>query len=569
MILSQLTRLISVPPGDLVYYLVVWFAIWAIFMLALSEGRRSNWQGNALRVTLATVGLLVLRGTQVIVALISVAGFANPVWIMPALERFTEVVSLGLLAWAFLPWVEDYPQLGLGLVLANSVGAIILYAIYGPQWYSAAQTTAEFYNAVSASLVWGVWAVTLAFLASAAAVVRRRAQWGTLITAVVLLLIGHLLQLMYPDNQSHVAGWVRLAELCAYPVLVGLMLLRAAEHEEPASPALPSSLATSAPWAAIEACQRVAEASNVAIAVQRAGMAISNVLGTDVLAVGLLNKTSDTIDLAAVCRAGAAPRSGPTFDVASQLPVQSAINRKRAGMVDGDQEAQRATLAALVGGASGPLWVQPLVHQHVAVGVLIAGRFTQRKAFAWTASEIDTLNGLCSVLAAALSAAQTTTALAHQVDQLQQQTRDREAALAQAEIKAQQLSAQLAQLEAQRKRTPLPIPTRLDRIAEPPGPEEKIKVEEIGLPPAGEKTLRVRVKLDGNTPLKSARAMMVLAHVKRVGRIIACQPVEADLRSGGFEDEFTVTFTTSTDPAAVRSALTAIRDVMSVDAQVI
>jgi two-component system chemotaxis sensor kinase CheA len=80
--------------------------------------------------------------------------------------------------------------------------------------------------------------------------------------------------------------------------------------------------------------------------------------------------------------------------------------------------------------------------------------------------------------------------------------------------------------------------------------------------------LRVSVKVDRDSPLKSVRAMMVLTQVKRIGRLIACQPVEADLRSGGFEDEFVVTFATSSTPEAVQDTLTSIRDVTSVNVQV-
>ncbi len=567
MIWSQLTRLISGPPGDLVYYLVVLFAIWAILLLALGEGRRSNWPGHSVRVVIASVGLLVLRGAQVAVALLSVAGLVNSTWIMPPLEQGAAVISLGLLAWAFLPWVEDYAQAGLVLLLANTLAAIVLYAVLAQQWYTDAQTTHLFYNATSASLVWNVWGMALALLAGVAAATRRRAQWGMLFAIWGLFLLGDLLHLIEGEAQSHVSGWMRLAELCAYPMLAGLMLRRAAEREESVASALPTSLAASAPWTAIEACQRVAEATNPPVAVQRAGMAMSNVLGTDVLAIGLLTKGGDTIDLAAVCRAGSAPRSGPTFDVASQPPIQAAINRKRAIWVDAAQEAQRATLAALVGGANAPLWVQPLVHQQSTVGVLIAGRLGQRKS--WTSSEVELLNGLCSVLASALSAAQSNTALALQVDQLQQQLHEREAVLAQAEAQAQQLRAQLAQAEAQRTRAPGVAASRPARTIEPPPPVESRPAQEPGLPPAGEKTLRVRVTLDGNSPLKSARAMMVLAHVKRAGRVIACYPVEADLRSGGFQDEFTVTFATSSEPSAVRAALMAIRDVISVEVEVI
>lgn len=567
--IERLTRLISAQPGDLVYHLIVLFAIEAILLLAIGQGRRSQWTGQTLRVTLASVGLLALRIAQVAVALVSEASWADPTWIMPPLERFASVASLGLLAWALLPWVEDYPQTGLGLVIANSAGCIIAYALLGPAWHREVQITEQFYNATPASWGWSVWAATLAALSGLAALLRRRDQWGSLAAIFGLFLLGHLLNLLEADTTSHVAGWVRLAELCSYPALAGLMLRRAIDHSGAAAKLLPDSLAVSAPWTAIEACQRVAETGNLIVAVQRAGMSMNNLLGTDALAIGLLNKDGDAIDLAAICRAGLAPRSGPTFDVASQPPIQLALNRKRAVVVNGDQAAQHATLAALIGGASGSLWVQPLTHQRVAIGILIAGRFAQRGVWAWTSGELEALNGLCGVLAAALSAAQTSSNIAQQVAQLQQQLREREAALAQSELKTQQLGAQLAQAQAQRKRAPLAVPARPDPVREATPPVERQPVGEPGLPPASEKTLRVQIKLDGGSPLKSARAMMVLAHVKRVGRVVACLPVEADLRSGGFEDEFTVTFSTASEPSAIRAALAAIRDVLSVDAQVI
>jgi two-component system chemotaxis sensor kinase CheA len=89
--------------------------------------------------------------------------------------------------------------------------------------------------------------------------------------------------------------------------------------------------------------------------------------------------------------------------------------------------------------------------------------------------------------------------------------------------------------------------------------------EGAGGTPPPERKLVARVRLDHNAPLKTTRATMVLTQIKRVGQIVACQPVEADLRSGGFEDEFAVTFTTSSAPEAVRAALAAIHDVTNVD----
>lgn len=706
MILSQLTRilgqLLSVPPGDLVYHLIVLFAIDAVLMMAIGEGRRSHWGGGALRLTVAAAGLLVARGALVTIALLAVAGVTNPIWIMPPFERFAAVASLGLLAWAFLPGVDDYPQVGLVLVLVNLVGSAIFYAVTAPQWYKESQAAGAFYNSAPGGWdwAWSIWAAALALLVLIAAAIRRRAQWGMLIATFGLLLFGHVLHLSMADAQSHIAGWVRLAEMCAYPVLVGVMIHRASEREETKLPVM------TAPWAVIETCQRVADASNIKVALQRAGVAISNVLNADALAIGLLNETGDAVELAAICHTGEPARSGPSFDLDSQLPVQSAISRQRGVMVGADQEAQRATLAALVGGAVGSLWVQPLMHQRTTVGVLIVGR--PHMTSGWATSELQTLGGLCNVLAAALSAARKTIALTWQVDELVQTARDRETALSQAQAEAQRLSEQLAQAESQRRGVEAPAAARgADKAARPaaaastrqPPPSESASTDmsayrglfsdEAGrhlqrfnesrnrlvgspddpealsemtrasyalremaammgyntlakltgalsdalrrakdsrqpaspdllvligesaqamralladvqadrspsvdtssllnrlvslagaggqdvrgthwaapAPPPGAGTLIAQVRLNRDTPLKTARAMMVLMQIKRVGQVVSCQPVEADLRSGGFEDEFTVTFTTSSEPEAVRAALAAIPDAVSVD----
>lgn len=410
--LAQFTRLVSVAPGDLVYHLVILFAIEATLMIAIGEGRRSNWQRGTLQVMLAAGGLLLARSLLVIVALLSAAGVANSAWIAPPLERLVSVVSLGLLIWAFLPLMEDYPQAALVLVVVNLVGGIVLYAVFAPQWYAESQLAQTAYNATPADWVWNIWTAVLAFLALVAAVVRRRGQWGMLGAVFGLLLLGHVLHLLMAEAQAHVAGWVRLAELCAYPVLAGLMMRRAAESNE-LTRAVPAQ-GVNTPWTVIETCQRVADSPNVKVALQRAGVAISNVLNADVLAIGLWDEASNTIELAAVCRTGEPARSGPSFDLDSQAPIQSAISRQRGIMVSTDQEAQRAALSALMGGAAGPLWVQPLVHQRATAGVLVAGRPHTKSG--WMASDIQTLSGLCGVLAAALSAARKAAALTNQVE---------------------------------------------------------------------------------------------------------------------------------------------------------
>jgi chemotaxis protein histidine kinase CheA len=126
---------------------------------------------------------------------------------------------------------------------------------------------------------------------------------------------------------------------------------------------------------------------------------------------------------------------------------------------------------------------------------------------------------------------------------------------------ASALRALLADVRADRPPSldATPLLNRLVLSQEARGAEEMTRTS------AGAQMLIAEVRIRRDTPLKPARAMMVLMQIKRVGQIVACQPVEADLRSGGFEDEFTVRFTTTSKPDVVRAALSAIPDVTSVD----
>jgi chemotaxis protein histidine kinase CheA len=259
------------------------------------------------------------------------------------------------------------------------------------------------------------------------------------------------------------------------------------------------------------------------------------------------------------------------------------VSRQRTLLVSADQGMQHATLAALVGGTTGPLWIQPLVHQRETMGVLIAGLPARRTATGWSESETQLLDGLCDVLASSLSVERRAAALTHQSEELKQ--RPVESPPAPVEPKrpgtqpAPAAPPLLTSLPASTfKRTPTnellrsarstettrPAPAKLPNER----PDARAPQPLASATPPSERTLRVRVKVDRDSPLKSARAMMVLTQAKRMGRLIACQPVEADLRSGGFEDEFTVTFATSSTPETVQDTLTSIRDVKSVDVQV-
>jgi len=162
------------------------------------------------------------------------------------------VVSLGLLIWAFLPLMEDYAQAGLVLVVVNLVAVGL--TLSRAAMVRGITACPKGYNVTPADGL-EIWRQRWPSLRSSPPQIRRRGQWGMLSLRSPLFL-GHVLHLLMASAGPR-AGWVRLAELCAYPVLAGLMMRRAAEPEEPAR-AVPTQ-STTTPWTVIETCQRVAD----------------------------------------------------------------------------------------------------------------------------------------------------------------------------------------------------------------------------------------------------------------------------------------------------------------------
>ena len=116
--INQAIELLSRPPGDLVYYLIILFAIEAMLGLAVVRARRSGWTRQLRLILLASIGILIGWVALAIIALLSLQGARPDVLlagaILPPLERYIDLLSLTLLAVAFVPLLRERPQLGLG-----------------------------------------------------------------------------------------------------------------------------------------------------------------------------------------------------------------------------------------------------------------------------------------------------------------------------------------------------------------------------------------------------------------------------------------------------------------------
>lgn len=433
-VLTRAIRFLSVPPGDLVYHLVVLFAIGAIVQITWSQRRAG-------RETTAALGLAAGRLILIIVAaLAAIRVIPSVTAIMPPLERFIEVGSLGLLAWAFIPLFESHPYAGKTLAIGNLVLAAIVYAWAAPQWYAAPPEF--FFNGSALDVLWSAWALALSAAGVIASLSRRQDGWAISLAAFLLMTLALALHLLAPDRQLHTAEWVRLGALAAYPLFTSLALGQVEARQTAPSPVQIARPAADL-WPVAEACRLITEGNDLTRALDQAACAIVQASLAELVAIGLPGESPDTVKLAAIQPLGATAQVGASFSLDAQPAIRQAISRKIPITCLGEEAG---ALASWLGSPSPrPLLIQPLVHARETIGILILSRGDRGMVGVDGQSLARVAQAVADHLASALGVARKTDLLAHRAEALSASLRDQEARAAQARLA---LETQLARAQA-------------------------------------------------------------------------------------------------------------------------
>ncbi|HZY45999.1 MAG TPA: GAF domain-containing protein, partial [Anaerolineae bacterium] len=423
--------------GALIYHLIVLFTLEAIIGMTIGHARRNGWSPALRRAMIAAIVLLIGRAILMVVALLGQIGIPPNIIvssaITPPLERYIDLVSLGFLAWVFVPLLLDRAQLGLGFVLGNLVLATIVYATFGLQWYNTVITPNLFYNTGSQETVWQAWSLALAILATLGSFVGREESSGITVTAFALLSIGHLLQLISPVSTSHIAGWVWLAQLATYPLFAIAIYRRVAfgETRDETNLAPTGFDQPSNDTPILEAAQRVANRKDPQLSLIQATTALANAMSADLAAIGLPSLQPGSVELAAIYSPASTPANNPAFTLDSQPSIKRAITRRRpVAIMPGEDQPEMAELFTLMGShVTGPLLIVPLVDDRVVLGVALFGNPTSNRA--WTAADALRARSLCDYLATALTTAKRHETFEHRIDELGGTLRQQEADAAQ------------------------------------------------------------------------------------------------------------------------------------------
>jgi len=484
--INQVIELLSRPPGDLVYYLIILFALEAMLGLAVVRARRSGWTRHLRLILLAASVLLIGRVVLVVISLLSLQGARPDVLladaILPPLERYVDLISLTFLALAFVPLLRERGQLGLSLTAIMLVSATIFYAVSATQWYNLSAVPNQFYNATPQETIWQAWSLAVAALAALAVWLKRDEATGTIFTAFLILAIGSGLQLVWNTPGSNVAAWVRWAQLIAYP-LFAVVVYQITEVTAtpqlvaaPSYPLLPArSDAADQAWLTLTTVQNLSTSTDLEDSLERTAAALAQFLQADLCAIGLLRHNANVIDLLAVHHPGAAPARGIALPLDRYPLIRRALETRDALNIDqNDAPAEVRNFYGLLGSfVVGPTIIAPLVDDRNPLGVVLLGNPDSGRS--WSPADAEHAQTLVDHMALMLTARENRQVFARRVEEL-------EASLRQQEVEATQrrttLESLLQQSQAEAQKTGVKL-TALAALQEAQHGSEREQIQQL------------------------------------------------------------------------------------------
>ena len=459
--LRDLIELITVPPGDMVYHLVTLFAIQLILGVAFGHWNRNRRDVVAIRLLVIGIGFVLARMLLMLIAVLDRIGLLSPNVVLPPLERFLDLATLLLAIWTFLPILARHSRLGVTLLILSLVITAGIYVAFAVRWPQIEAQSVS-YNDYWQAAVWEFFSIAVLVLAIIAGAIWREDDWSLVICLFGLWLVGHILQFFIPSYaDSHTAGWVRLGNLAALPLVASLVYRRALS----ASPGLAAHKDKNAGLEIISilgAAQRIEVTPDIEAALKLAAPSIAHALGADMVAIGLpISAQSDP-------KAGSAkkirivavhPSTGtmlahqePSLLISRHPLLVTAI--KTGNLQRADAPGRDPTIVDLYRrlgfGQPGPMLALPLVDQGTRLGIILAGNPTSQQDWTMRGEQIFQAAGAAITRAMvnasrrkALDPSAESQKALNEAQRLAQRTTELEAKLAQQQQRAEELATKL------------------------------------------------------------------------------------------------------------------------------
>jgi signal transduction histidine kinase len=420
--LSNVSNLLSAQTGNAIYHFLALLILEAGLVIAWGQWRRSRdiWS-NAMIIqartqAIALGSMIGLRGMLVLAAIVVKSSPDTTVPWIPPLERTVDVVSMGLLAWAFVPALRNRFPLGAGLMVANTLAAGVSYIILASVWGSRVieGTVPPNYNLSSQEWVWTVWQAVIAIAAIIALAEELASEengdrgLGLSLVAFLALFatcglhLMALVEILPAYTAPNMPIWIRIGQLVAYPVLVltmyqGAIASLSSRGEELEGLSQTSLEQIKGLVKLFETSRRIGHSLDLSEVLEGSTQSLARALSADQCAIAMLEDEQATqLRMVAIYNPARQGRGeAVSFPVNEQQAIKHSLRRVRQVQInERDSNPQLRILFSLMGcEQTGPLIIQPLVRHDTAMGVLIVGNGVSGRPFSTTEAE------LCQTLA--------------------------------------------------------------------------------------------------------------------------------------------------------------------------
>ncbi len=212
----QIFSLLTAPPGNLVYHLVLVFSIAGALQSAFNHWRSSEFPQA--RRTMLGLGLLLLA--QFFLFLFSGLGWQgliNPTASLPPLDRAFTLFSI-----LWITWLWAFPEPSRSVDASATLLSLLLGAAMALSLLTwPPQSSITTYNITLDDLLWQIASIGLIVIGVLLLLIRRPNGYGNGLAVLAIAFLGHAGHLAFHEEGNY-SGIIRLAYMAAYPILLTL-----------------------------------------------------------------------------------------------------------------------------------------------------------------------------------------------------------------------------------------------------------------------------------------------------------------------------------------------------------
>jgi signal transduction histidine kinase len=217
--LSTFFNILANPPGDLIYHLVVSSTLILTSVLALLSLKKTSASSQARRIFISCSILVFLQLILVSLRIISTFLPVDNNHFILFVERLSATLTITWLIWAFFD--DEHRFLPTRLIIFLSLTLIILTSVsmaLVPQLSQSSQ-----FNLFALDLLWQGLAIALVLVGLALALFKHPPQQAVMVLILLLLAVGHLLQILLQNQMGLGMGAVRFTQTLGLPWLMVLI----------------------------------------------------------------------------------------------------------------------------------------------------------------------------------------------------------------------------------------------------------------------------------------------------------------------------------------------------------